>query len=1071
MLKKSLAAILAASLVLSQTGTAIAASVSQTTVSQEKAYAGDPLSDGKNTVPDSAVLSGNEMVSEQSAGREETAASTPYETVSEDTAESIGGAYENGTAAETAQPSGNKAGEQTSELSENTAEEEISEAVKLASLNEAEAGMYNDFAALKVSEADETYDADEAFFETESREEAEKIAGMYGAELVSYEYGIAVIRFSLNEEGLAGSVLDGMYSANMAGGDSLISQVEIYPNYINHIYEEPSSQIYTDDPGYSRQWYHQTIGDEEAWRGSDKGNGVTVAVIDTGIDTDHEDLKDNLEGAYETLSDEDSVEDEHSHGTHCSGIIAAVENNVGGVGVAPKAKIISIRAGNASGQLKTSDSIAAMKLATELGVNVISMSFGRTAGTIAAEKSALQAAVNNGITLIAAAGNETTDIMSYPAGYDNVIAVASTDSSDGLSSFSNYGNWVSIAAPGSDIYSTVLNGGYGTKSGTSMACPVVAGVAALVYAANEDLVLNRNADTVGKVTDILLNSANGKTYSYGGHSVKGGVDAAGAVEYTKKDKADESVTVDIPQKPVIALEADKKTGAVTVSVTGEEGCELHYTTDGSDPVLKSSTVSGSFILSDEGSYTVKAIAVNKAALNNGGYKYASSEVTVAKVTVKVPAKADYEDKELSVIPDAGSEISVALGKSVKLTGTVSPNNSSRKTIVFEKTEGADSITVNANGQVKVASDAGSADTAKVKLSVKDCPDAGTAEVTVSVKSSTVSNVSSSYGNKVQELWTKAVTASMSETLDATKGLTPAFDSGTAYSFKSSNVKVARVDNKGNVRAVGNGNATITVTAMDGSNKSAKIKVKCMTPVTSISLNSNAGASGSSKISAGKSITLKPVFYGVNNLKPSNTKVKWSLKSGSSSGITVTKNGKVSCAKGAVTGKTATVVCTAEDGSKVSAEYKVTVKDLTKYMGVLNGVSYKYYKKGGYYIFTNKYAASRTSAVTAGTGKEIDLTDPSGFLNGYKLVCAEKNSYRVRYSYYDGFTNIDEDPTTLMNADEYIISVGRSKNMLVTETDESGSVQKISIARPGTYTITYKATDGSNKKFTMKLKVK
>ena len=500
-----------------------------------------------------------------------------------------------------------------------------------------------------------------------------------------------------------------MYIAKHEGFEEELLKADLWPNYIDHVFEETDSGIFTADPEYSKQWYHGVIGDSAAWSASNKGKGAVVAVIDTGVDTDHPDLKGNLIGAYESVADGTSVEDMHSHGTHCLGIVGALENNIGGVGVAPEAGLISIRAANSGGGFEIADVIAGIRMATELKVNVISMSFGGNRPEIPAEKKALEDARSKGIMLVSAAGNDGNEVKSFPAAYDCVLAVGSYDEGNTLSSFSTYGEWVEIAAPGGSIYSTVLNGKFDFKSGTSMACPVVAGVAALTYASSKDLLEGRNAATSAKVRKILMETKNDTVYSYTpkgskAHSVKGGVNPLGAVTYLRKEEKDDAIEVAVPSKPVIETKTDPKTGAVTVSLTSDAGATAPFT------------------LKEEGTCTVKAVGVNRAAVSSG-YKTAISPVLKKNITVKTPKKADYEDSEISVTTDFSGQIVLVPGKSVKLTGSVVPANSSKNKISFEKTGGSDSITVNSSGVVKADKAAAAGDSATIKLGVKDCPGA------------------------------------------------------------------------------------------------------------------------------------------------------------------------------------------------------------------------------------------------------------------------------------------------------------------------------------------------------------
>jgi len=968
-------------------------------------------------------------------------------------------------------------------LSPMSDEEELARALEdvpfmVSSLNEEEKEIYDRFADLKPEEADENWDADEAFFEAETEGEAKRVAKAYGAELVCFQYGIATIRFKTGSRSLSDTVLSDMYIAKHEGFEEELLKADLWPNYIDHVYEETDSGIFTADPDYSKQWYHGVMGDSAAWTASSKGKGAVVAVIDTGVDTDHPDLKGNLIGAYESVADGTSVEDEHSHGTHCLGIVGALENNIGGVGVAPEAGLISIRAANSGGGFAIADVVAGIRMATELKVNVISMSFGGNRPEIPAEKKALEDACSKGIMLVSAAGNDGNEVKSFPAAYDCVLAVGSYDEGNTLSSFSTYGEWVEIAAPGGDIYSTVLNGKFGTKSGTSMACPVVAGVAALTYASSKDLLEGRNAATSAKVRKILMETKNDTVYSYTpkgskAHSIKGGVNPLGAVTYLRNEEKDDSKVVDVPSKPQIKTEVNAKTGAVTVSLTCEAS-ELHYTTDGTQPNLGSKKYSSPFTLSGEGSYTINAIGVNRVAVSSG-YRSIMSPVLKQTVTVKVPKKADYDDSEISVTTDFTGTVSLIPGKSVKLTGSVVPGNSSKNKISFEKTGGSDSITVNSSGVVKADKAAAAGDSATIKLGVKDCPGAKAASVTVKISSaSPTDKVTSELSKEVQELWTGSLNAEMKTSLDISKSLSPKAGDSLAYSFKSSNRKAAVVDSRGVVTAVGNGNAVITATVLDGSNKSVKIKVKCLTPVTQIKLLSSVGQPDASMIGAGSSLQLKALLSGKGNLPPSVKKVTWKLKSGSADEFKVSKSGKVTCSAAALSGSTAVISCTADDEGKTGAEYTLTVRRKTNYMGVIKKTDplIRTVGRNQYLIgFKNIYASSAVADRTIKCGEKLNVEVLDGFLNGrLGPVFAEYNSYNKRV-YSQGRYVFVDDVTERMEPSDYMVSVGSSGSILVEDTDSRGSVKSISISKPGTYSVVYKAVDGSNKKFTLKLKVK
>lgn len=218
---------------------------------------------------------------------------------------------------------------------------------------------------------------------------------------------------------------------------------------------------------------------DEAWLTS-TGSGTKVAVLDTGIDTDHPDLDDNLAGCLNFIYSWRTCEDDHGHGTHVSGIIAAENNSFGVVGVAPDAKIYSLKVLNRRGRGYLSDIIEALDWAVSNQMQVVNMSLG-TSSQVQSLREAVQRVDDAGIIQVAAAGNSgpANNSVIYPAKYPEVLAIAATDINDQVPSFSSRGPEVDLAAPGKEVYSTYRQGKYKTLSGTSMSAPHVSGVAAL----------------------------------------------------------------------------------------------------------------------------------------------------------------------------------------------------------------------------------------------------------------------------------------------------------------------------------------------------------------------------------------------------------------------------------------------------------------------------------------------------------------------------------------------------------------------------------------------------------------
>ena len=238
----------------------------------------------------------------------------------------------------------------------------------------------------------------------------------------------------------------------------------------------------TPTPGSTQvlPWGVDRIDADLSW-GTTTADNVRVAVVDTGIDLDHPDLGVNIKGGINTIYSWRTADDDNGHGSHVAGIIAAVNNSIGVVGVGYQIDLYAVKVLNSNGSGYVSDIIEGIQWSINNGINVINMSLG-TSSDVQAFHDAVIAARNSGIILVAAAGNSGPgdNTVIYPAKYPESIAVAATNSSDGQPSWSSRGPEVDLAAPGNSIYSTYKNGTYSTLSGTSMATPHVAGAAAMV---------------------------------------------------------------------------------------------------------------------------------------------------------------------------------------------------------------------------------------------------------------------------------------------------------------------------------------------------------------------------------------------------------------------------------------------------------------------------------------------------------------------------------------------------------------------------------------------------------------
>lgn len=247
------------------------------------------------------------------------------------------------------------------------------------------------------------------------------------------------------------------------------------PNYIYHAIFTPN------DASFGSQYALQKIGAPAAWDIWQGNVGTIVAILDTGINKSHPDLSGKVVAAeYDFANNDANAQDDHWHGTHCAGIAAANTNNAAGIaGVGFNASLMAVKVLNASGSGTLANIASGIRFAADNGAHVISLSLGGLNGASTLQQ-AIDYAWGKGVIVVAAAGNNNTSSLFYPGAYANVIAVGATDSADARASFSNFGNWVDVAAPGVSILSVYQNG-YAYASGTSMACPHVAGAASLLY--------------------------------------------------------------------------------------------------------------------------------------------------------------------------------------------------------------------------------------------------------------------------------------------------------------------------------------------------------------------------------------------------------------------------------------------------------------------------------------------------------------------------------------------------------------------------------------------------------------
>lgn len=924
-------------------------------------------------------------------------------------------------------------------------------------------------------------------FTAESGEKAKEIAAAYNQENVFWQDGIAMIHVpyaTLDVLKVAADMnnnLPAVYpnliykATNLGTADAVLVENETAKDVEASSDVNAKAVAYTNDAGYANQWHHGMIGDVDAWNANVTGAGVDVVVIDSGIDSDHPDLKANIKGVYSTvyktglsgypvdengnliryMNDLDkavylSGEDENGHGTHVAGIIAADDNTIGGVGVAPEANIHSIRALDANGAGTSVMIYLALKKAQEIKPDVVNMSLGSLYYDYL-EAPEVAKLINAGTVVVASAGNDGDTHVSqqknYPAGYPNVISVGALERDGDLAWFSTNGDWVTIAAPGgtlhgsydaaiannfkynaNDIYSTYLNGGYAYMAGTSQASPVVAGTIALLIDSREtELAKVKGKSKVTKITNIMLKSAYDGIYydnNYYGW-VYGALNASEAILSAEVGKPTFSASTVIDgtkaSQPTIAAGDDKY---IIVKADNEDALVM-VTTNGKTPNWSNAEYwdYGEVYVpaNKSGNMTVKAV------VEFGDKKVSANQKYKLVATAK------------SISAKNGTVQEIMIGKSVKMEVVFNPVYTTDQKMTWT-TSDKTKFSVNANnGTVKCTAKAKTGDTATITGTLKSDP---TKKVIITVKAV-------DKGRSTVTLADSKVTLSLAtyesnkHSMKSTYNLAKDVTANCKVSYTSSNKKVAVVDEKtGKITAVGKGSCNITVKALDGSGKKVVKKVKVTSLMDYMEVytadywnyaysSAYGGSNGTISIANGSSIKLNTYVEGFDGKAPSNKKINWTT---TNKDVKVT-GGKLVCGKDVPAGTKATVTGAAADGSGLSVKFTVTVYDKPSKIG------WKEMKSNGNYTIKTSCKAN----VAHG-----DFIEDVGF--PYIFSPVGKNNVYTSMTY------------TFSNPDVCYFDYEYDR-----ETDSYYTV--IRGAKKGKCVITYKTLDGSNKscKFTITVK--
>ncbi len=738
------------------------------------------------------------------------------------------------------------------------------------------------------------YAKGEVVYLADSREEAQTVADAFGGELKSFGDGVAVI--GLGEKRTVGQAVK-------AASSRSYNLPAVWPNYYYTLFEEYNDPaLYEASEHY--QWAHEYVGDLYAWDEGYKGQGVKIGIIDTGVHSTHEDLRDNVKQNLSMVSEGTAVTtDPNGHGTHVAGIAAAVVNNgKGGAGIAPAAQIYAYSVMDSDGAMKDEYILRAINRAASDGVDVVNMSLGSGYYT-KLEEDTIKSAYEKGVAVFAAAGNEATNGYEYPASYEKVCSVAALNQDGTKAGFTNYGNTVDLAFPGVDIVST-YNGSdesYASLQGTSMACPVAAGTAAVILSGSDkisELSGKNGSAKVDALVSIMQKNVNKASSSQVGSGTT----------YLPKVFGITLKTIDeIPAIPEWDKTVTTYTEAwVDIPVScSSYGASIYYSINGKKPVYKNGSVTNGQPLVDGKARVggAKQVTLNVIAVNRMS----------GKASKVVSQKYKFEPAPSGITITAADSVNqVAKGKNLTLSAVVEPSYAKYSGVEWSVLKGS-GVTVNNKGKVTVSSSA-SAGECVIQAKAGD----KTAEYILNIIDTT----------KIKKIafTTKKYTiyAGDSQSLTGENNSNISIEGGeiTDVVWSSNNKKVAIVDANGMVTALAPGKATIKAMANDGSKKAGSCTI------TVKQLADNIELKGPNKIAVGKSATIKAIITPAN---VTNKKLNWTVEPANN--VTVSASGKVSVKSGA--SGTYTIIATEKDvpegkvAQSAKLQFEVVANPITK----------------------------------------------------------------------------------------------------------------------------------------------
>lgn len=278
----------------------------------------------------------------------------------------------------------------------------------------------------------------------------------------------------------------------------------------------PAQTLVTpNDPNFPSQWHLAKIQGPSAWALTTGSSAVTIAVIDSGVESTHPDLSSKLVPGWNFVTGTSTTADDLGHGTAVAGTAAAATDNATGVaGVSWTNMIMPLVVLDSTGYASYSNIASAITYAADHGARVMNISIGGSSASSTLQ-SAVDYAWNKGAVIFASAMNNSSSIPYYPAACNNVVSVSSTDSNDNLASFSDYGSWIDLSAPGTSILTTMTGASYGYWQGTSFSSPIVAATAALVVSKNPSLSASSLVSLLEQNSDVLPVGSTGWNQYFG----------------------------------------------------------------------------------------------------------------------------------------------------------------------------------------------------------------------------------------------------------------------------------------------------------------------------------------------------------------------------------------------------------------------------------------------------------------------------------------------------------------------------------------------------------------------------